>query len=930
MLIGCLALVGLACNAVGAERIAKGDVQYEIDDTPAWVTPADLSMDDGSPARGPGTTRHRLFDYQVALTGDQPQRYWHHAYTVLTPSAVERAANIPIAFSPDSERLTLHTLSVIRGGKRIDQLRSARLEVLRRELSREHLMYDGVVTADFLLSDVRVGDTVDVAYTLTGSNAVLGEKFNTTFPLAFAEPVDDLRVRVLYPAGRVLDYKVLHADVTPHLTDLGSRRELTVRRQNVDALDMEPATAVDDIPMARLRVTEYRSWSEVTQWADRVYRVPDDLSPALRQMTRDIKARSTSDADAVRQAFKFVQQDIRYVGVEIGEGSFRPRHPNQVLEQRYGDCKDKALLLSAVLRGLGYRAYPALVSTFIGRDGAAVTPMPRVFNHMIVMIELGDTRYWLDATRTFQEGTLERIGNPLFHWALVTGQAAQKLTPVESGKQYVQQVDVRYQFAIHDYREPASLETVEVYSGVFAEAVRAQLAGDDRKKMVEGRQQELQRIYPGVSLTGELTVSDDVDRDQLTLTAQFALPQFFEAHGDKGVGRMYAALIRPMTEPPAKLVRTAPLALVYPMAMSTVFTIDFPEDVGLNGSPPLALADDNLEFSATSSYQARRLQVEYKIATRRHQVPVNEVKSYADMLHKIRERLGFTFQVAAPRSPMAPLPGKTQGSAHADESAQIAADLDRQHEGKAHVLSATIESGKLDDTQLAAELVERAITYSDLDRVDAALPDLARAMALDPKRASPYVVRGEIYTKLGEFDRALEDFARALALDPAADVLGSRGHAYYLKGDYRAAQADFKRLAETATQDEHLHALIWLYLATQRLGESGKAVVSGIRSRANLSQWPGPAVMMMLGDSTPEEMLAAAWTFDRKTELLQRCEAYFFLAQYRLLAGDRSGARDAFDISAATGVKQYLEYNYSRLELARLAGGAGRPKRAEQ
>ena len=59
MLIGCLALVGLGWNALGAERITKGDVQYEIDDTPAWVTPADLSMDDGSPARDPGTTRHR-------------------------------------------------------------------------------------------------------------------------------------------------------------------------------------------------------------------------------------------------------------------------------------------------------------------------------------------------------------------------------------------------------------------------------------------------------------------------------------------------------------------------------------------------------------------------------------------------------------------------------------------------------------------------------------------------------------------------------------------------------------------------------------------------------------------------------------------------------------------------------------------------------
>ena len=121
----------------------------------------------------------------------------------------------------------------------------------------------------------------------------------------------------------------------------------------------------------------------------------------------------------------------------------------------------------------------------------------------------------------------------------------------------------------------------------------------------------------------------------------------------------------------------------------------------------------------------------------------------------------------------------------------------------------------------------------------------------------------------------------------------------------------------SVTDDPDL-ALVWLYLATERLGEDGKGLISGICSRAHLSQWPGPAVMLMLGESTPEEVLSAAWSFDRKTELRQRCEAYFFLAEYRLLKGDRAGALAAFKESYATGVRDYVEYAYSRLELARL------------
>jgi lipoprotein NlpI len=157
-----------------------------------------------------------------------------------------------------------------------------------------------------------------------------------------------------------------------------------------------------------------------------------------------------------------------------------------------------------------------------------------------------------------------------------------------------------------------------------------------------------------------------------------------------------------------------------------------------------------------------------------------------------------------------------------------------------------------------------------------------------------------------------------LQLDPKRDVYMSRGRAYFFEGNYRAAQADFKRAAEQNNDEEQLHALIWLYFATQRLGEDGRAVIAAVPSRANLSQWPGAAVMMLLGNATTEEMLSAAWSFERKIELLQRCEAYFFLGEYRLLSADADAARAAFNESFATGVKYYVEYAYSRLELARL------------
>lgn len=917
-----LALSFSAGAAAEPRRVTKGGIDYFIDAVPAWVVRSAVpqaSVAD-TPIKGP--LRHALLDYQTSLLGATPERYMHHAMAVATASAVERAANVPIAFSPDSERLTLHSLAVLRAGQRIDKLPTTRVELLRRELGREALTYDGVVTADFVLDDVRAGDIVEVEYTLSGTNAVDGERFNTTYPLALAEPIDTLRVRVLSALDRPLRYSVLQADVAPRVTRGTSMSELTVRRENVPAIDLEPATPVDAAPFPRVRVSEYETWAQVANWADQVYRVPDDLSPALRRTIDDIRARSTSDSDAVRRALKFVQTEVRYVGVEIGEGSFRPTHPNQVLERRYGDCKDKALLLSAIVRALGYKAQPALVSTHLGHAPGQVLPMVRVFNHMIVMAEVGGRTYWLDATRTFQEGTLERIGNPQLRWALVTGDASQALTAIADGPEYQQRMDARYLVTIRDYREPVAFKLIATYSGITAESVRGALATQDHGKFAEAQLSDTRRWYPGVSPAGDMTVSDNIDTNVVTVTQAFTVRDFFEESAGVGVANLYADWIREFAQAPGKLERSAPLALVYPFALQMSFVVDFPDDIKLRLGAPISLSDDNLDFAVVQGYENNRLHVDYKLSTRRETVPAKDVKLYAEMLRAVRERFVYRVPVQkaqAVSSSFRQGAGLQAPALSRDDTSQIVAALDREQEGKVRALSEEIASGHLSGKPLADTLENRAIAYSNLDHTEPALADLTRAIALDPEAASARITRGEVHTKRGEYEPALVDFAAAARLEPGNEGLfRSRGHAYFLKGDYRAAQSDFRHVADRTGGEAQLHALIWLYLSSQRLGEDGRGIVAAIRSRADLSRWPGPAVMLFLGEATPEEMLAGAWSFDGKTGLLQRCEAYFFLGHYYLLEGDREKARTAFGESFATGVKTYLEYGYSRLELKRL------------
>ena len=79
-----------------------------------------------------------------------------------------------------------------------------------------------------------------------------------------------------------------------------------------------------------------------------------------------------------------LHQEVRYTGVEFGASRLTPQKPSDVIQRHYGDCKDKATLLVAMLRAAGIPANLALLSTGPGRDVQPTLPGLSQFNHAIV------------------------------------------------------------------------------------------------------------------------------------------------------------------------------------------------------------------------------------------------------------------------------------------------------------------------------------------------------------------------------------------------------------------------------------------------------------------------------------------------------------------------------------------------------------------
>ena len=121
----------------------------------------------------------------------------------------------------------------------------------------------------------------------------------------------------------------------------------------------------------------------------------------IQRLADSIVGGSTNKVEKLRKIYDFVQEKINYIAIENGLGGFIPREPSLVLKRRYGDCKDIANLLCALLNAVQVTTY----HTWIGTDKLPYkfdeTPMMGVANHMIAASLIDTNWYFLDGTSKF-------------------------------------------------------------------------------------------------------------------------------------------------------------------------------------------------------------------------------------------------------------------------------------------------------------------------------------------------------------------------------------------------------------------------------------------------------------------------------------------------------------------------------------------------
>jgi lipoprotein NlpI len=886
---------------------------------PAWI-----EKSPELPPAVPGSALSaRLFDIQFHIDTSSAL-YVHRALVASDVSSLGALGQYEVEFQPDYQQLQLHTLRVLRGGAVIDKLAGADIRFLQRETSLDQGIYSGSVTAAIVTEDVRVGDTLEMEYSIIGQNPVFGGKFFHAAAWDAAMPVAQRRVSLNMPERRTIHARLVGGERGPQpvmtSTNRDGRRILRFEGRALPQLLPEPYVPNDVHDYRYLQFSEFDNWRDVNQWALGLF-ATGDTSAALKDALAPARAAADKET-AVAKVLEFVQNDIRYLSISLGENSHRPFPPEQVLQRRYGDCKDKSLLMVSMLRELGIEAAPVLVSTRQRKGLEKMLPSPLLFDHAIVRALVNGKEYYFDPTRQGQYGALDRMGQVHGgNQVLPIADGVKALSVVGPLPQPSQRQSTRIErVSVKAMDKPVEMLVQSQYEGVGAEYARVQFAAMNKDEIHKAYDGVLGERYPDSSMIGEPAIRDDRVQNKVVVETRYRINNFFDKQAESWSLRYVPSNMTGLFYVPGNAARQFPLSLPRgPGAATYEIVVDLPDT--FDGRYKDALTEYKsaaFDVSEAFSFKGRTASARVQLQLKADRVAYNGAIEFLAGLKKFNTVMNGYFvirksdlrsatvapaPVAAAAAPApAPAPRKSlrdQLEANLATTTRLIADADQLGQ------------------DAADPLCERGLVRAYLGKDAEAIEDAGRAVQLRAQSGETWKCRGDIYFMAGKFKEGESDFGRAIARgsDSASAYLGKALSSLYL-GKTASARLDLEHASEKAPdQLTRQQMAVWQAIT---VWQAGTAPLAPAASDAAPAGWRQAALAMFQQGQAPDQMLRLASRDGGATVDARLAEAYFYAGKYYQLKQDASRARVYFRLSMEKGVLDNLYHTVSRHELARL------------
>ena len=396
---------------------------------PSWV---DVALLPKPPTDSAGAATIQLLgDIQVRFAKQSDVTYYATSWQIGSAQGLDGSA-LQVGWDPALETVMIHRYRILRGGQPINLLGDGHaIKVIQREGGLENAMLDGRLTATLQPEDLRVGDVVELSYSIDSHDPAMAGHSEYVAGPSDGVNFGRFRVRMLWAIDKQMQWRAFPGIMQPKLRKTAQGSELVADLYNGTA-PLGPEGAPSRFKLVNaVEITEFTDWQGVSRTFAPLYTKAVTLAPSspIRAEAARIAAQTSDPKRRAELALALVQQQIRYLFLGMDNGGFVPASADQTWLRRFGDCKGKTVLLLALLNQLGVAARPVLVNTKQGDLLAARLPTMAGFDHAIVEVQIGGKSYWLDGTR-LGDGSLDRLEAPNYRVGLPVTQAGSPLVGI--------------------------------------------------------------------------------------------------------------------------------------------------------------------------------------------------------------------------------------------------------------------------------------------------------------------------------------------------------------------------------------------------------------------------------------------------------------------------------------------------------------------
>lgn len=584
---------------------------------------------------------YALIEQQIQV--EKQADYNHIIREIVSETGIQNASQISVSFDPAYEKLDFHDITVWRDGKPLNRLKASGLKVLADEQDLSNFIYQGSFSALCILDDIRKGDRIEYSYTITGRNPILAGKFCENLYFQWGTPISHHYTAIIASTQRKLNFKTFNTVPKPLIT-----QNAGLTTYAYEGFQIPPAHDDDNQPSwynerGFIQVSEFNGWAEVVNWALSInpplLNIKGALSDRIAQLKKDAGA---DKAKYFRAAVRTVQQEVRYMGIEIGEYSHRANNPEKVFKQRYGDCKDKSLLLVSMLKANDIDAQMVLVNADMNEHVDQYIPTAYAFNHAVVTANVNGKQVWVDATMDNQGGEGTEIYFPRYGKGLVLkpgGNALTTIPPSKSGS--VKGEDI---YSIKSAGSPVLFTVKTTYTGNEADYMRGKLESSGMTETEKSYLDYYSKVYNKIETKDSITVKDDLKKNVLTTVETYEVGDFLkkDSTSNKYNADLFANFIN--NQFPSITGRTkTPVSVTYP------YNADYTIKVVLHGGWDIsenhdAINRDYYRYESNFSSAGDTLLLNYKLSFLKDNVPVNKLDEFRADIKRLKDTsLGYSF-----------------------------------------------------------------------------------------------------------------------------------------------------------------------------------------------------------------------------------------------------------------------------------------------